>query len=232
MAKRRVGALPKGSSAVIDACVLFESFPRAVILYLVYVGYLLPSVSRMIMDEFVRSLSEVRPDRPHPKMTKDEAEYLARHIVGKFKLVPTVFCEEDLKAMEKLKSKFKSGRAGNDAHVLWLAIITEGCFYIITDNVKDFPRHKGIAAVSPDDMLTSMLGSSDDLSELAREALAYGALRTRAETFNGQIHYMEAHRQFPLLREKLAANPEIQEAIQEQLDLWKSNGAEWISEIG
>ncbi len=214
MAKRRVGALPTGSPAVIDACVMYESFTRAAILYLVFVGYLSPAVSRMIMDEFVGSLSEVREDRPNPVMTKDEAEDLARHIVGKFKLEPVVFSEQDLKAIEKLKPKFKSKRAANDAHVLRLAVITVGCFYIITENVNDFPRHKQIVAIRPDDMLASMLGSSDDISELATEALAYGALRMKAETFSEQIHYMETHGHFPLLRRKL---PAFQDKIQDVL---------------
>lgn len=224
--------VPQGSVAVIDACSLHRTFSRAAILYLVYVKYLSPVVSQMIVDEFVDSLSKVKEGRPPPKMTKDEAQDLANHILAKFGVRPVVFGEEDDKRIEDLKPKFKSERAKNDAHVLHLADITELCFFIITDNTNDFPPHQGVAAVSPDDMLTSMLGANYDIFRFALETIAYGTLRAKSSSLNEQIRYMKNHGHFDLLREKLATNTDMRDAIQDQLDLWKGRESELIRNVG
>lgn len=166
--------IPKGSKAVLDTCVLYGSFSRYVLLYLVEFGYLVPLVSDEILREMRNSLGR------KPSLTEqdviDICHFVRRQFSTKGQMV--VFYASHWQRIDDLA---KSNRpedkcSATDAHVLYLGR-NWGCYAIITDNLEDFPASdKSLQIFNVDSLLFGMLSRKGVHAKMAKRALGYAAM--------------------------------------------------------
>ncbi len=155
---------------VLDACVLFPTVLREILVGVAEEGLIAPLWSERILEEWRRAALRVAP----------EAAGVAEAEIALFRAMFAAGRVGDTSAAEGALSLPDE----NDLHVL-AAAIEAGAEAIVTLNLRDFPgrtlaRH-GLVARSPDSLLI----------ELAEEAPAavggiVGAVRARTEEISGR----------------------------------------------
>jgi len=137
--------------AVLDACVIFPASIRDTLLSIASEGCFIPHWSQMIHNEWQRNLLKSRPDLTQDILNKT-SEIMDKCFHGS--------CFNDFHhVIEQIKLP-----DANDCHVLALAI-TVGANFIITNNLKDFPKKElsryNIMALTPDNFLVSLYEQFD-----------------------------------------------------------------------
>ncbi|WP_438956113.1 RSP_2648 family PIN domain-containing protein [Cognatiyoonia sp.] len=131
---------------LIDACVLYPTVLREVVLGCANMGVFEPKWSDRILEEWVRATHKLGP----------EAETIAR---GEVALLSAQFPSAMVPAHEGLEQRFWLPDP-NDVHVLASAV-AGSCDAIMTLNAKDFPRNilaeEGVSRVDPDGFLIGFL---------------------------------------------------------------------------
>lgn len=147
---------------LIDACVLFPTIPRLLLLGCADEGLIVPIWSARILEEWRRAVLRVHPEQ-------------AAIVQGEIALVQTTYPE----AAVELDPTLEAGLSlpdENDRHVL-AAAIAGGAETLVTRNLRDFPRRTlarhGVMPRAPDSVLLELWGSHPDVvKELAQQSLA------------------------------------------------------------
>ncbi|MCH8466833.1 MAG: PIN domain-containing protein [Roseinatronobacter sp.] len=128
--------------AVLDACVLYPSVLREILLGLAVRGVFVPLWSTRILGEWQRAAARLGPEG---------AAIATREIAMLRATWPQAEIAADSALESRLWLPYKA-----DAHVLATAL-TGGAAWIITQNLRDFPARalgaEGVRAQSPDDFL-------------------------------------------------------------------------------
>lgn len=128
--------------AVLDACVLYPSVLREILVGVAAQGVFVPLWSARIMGEWQRAAARLGPEG---------AAIAAQQIAALRATWPQAEIAADSALEARLWMPDKA-----DAHVLATAI-TGGAGWIITQNLRDFPARtlgaEGVRAQSPDDFL-------------------------------------------------------------------------------
>jgi len=130
---------------LIDACVLFPTVPREIILGCARAGLLVPLWSDRILEEWRRAVLRACPQ---------QAEQVAAEIA----LTRLAFAQASVPVSEDVEARLSLPDA-NDRHVL-AAAITGGADLLVTRNLRDFPprtlaRH-GVRVAAPDALLLEL----------------------------------------------------------------------------
>ena len=156
--------------ALLDACVLYPSVMRQMLLGAAAEGLYTPLWSARILEEWARATRKLGP----------EAETLAR---GEVALARTAFPRAEVAQWEGAARRLYLSDE-NDIHVL-AAAVTGGADLIVTMNARDFPRHvlaeEGLMRADPDGFLWRLW--SDHPDALARVA---AQVQTEAERLSGE----------------------------------------------
>lgn len=155
---------------VLDACVLFPTVLREILLGVARAGLYEPVWSERILEEWARAVRRLGPG----------AEAVAR---GDAALMQAAFPRACAKARPDIEARLVLPDA-NDAHVLAVAI-SAGADAILTFNAADFPRHllaeEHLDRRDPDGFLWE-LWSGDPVAVAA----AVRAVHAEAERLAGQ----------------------------------------------
>ncbi|MGR3661037.1 MAG: RSP_2648 family PIN domain-containing protein [Paracoccaceae bacterium] len=156
--------------AVIDACVLYPTVMREIVLGIAKAGLFEPVWSARILEEWARSVRKLG----------DGAEVVAR---GEIAVLRARWPEAEVEWEPTLEASLYLPDT-DDRHVLAAAIIS-GAPVVITMNLKDFPARTlaefGISAVHPDAYLRQLYNvSPDQIAEIVE------AVRGEAERLSGE----------------------------------------------
>lgn len=156
--------------AVLDACVLYPTVLREVLLAVARAGLFTPLWSDRILEEWARATRKLGPG----------AEVQAR---GEIALVRAAFPRATLPPAPGVEARIVLPD-DNDRHVLAVAIAA-GADAIVTFNAADFPRHvlaeDQIARRDPDGFLWELWSAAPDTVARAVETV-----RAEAERLSGQ----------------------------------------------
>jgi predicted nucleic acid-binding protein len=128
-------------TAILDACVLYPAPLRDLLLSLAVSGIYQARWTRIIQDEWIRKLSDHRPDLRQEALERTASLMNAAikdSIVENFEHLIDALVLPD----------------PNDRHVLAAAIASQATT-IVTFNTKDFPASCAVPATHPDNFLTS-----------------------------------------------------------------------------
>lgn len=168
-----MGGVPR---VTLDACVLFPSVLRAILLRLARAGLYEPVWSDRILEEWRRAVMRLGPDA----LAEAEADAARMREVFPRALTPA---RPDLEARHVLPD-------ANDLHVLASAIAS-GSDALLTYNAADFPGHvlaaEGLARRDPDGFLWELWSRAPDA---VREAIA--ATHADAERLAGHSVSLKA----------------------------------------
>jgi len=159
--------------AVLDANVLYPAPIRDLLLHLAFLSVYQPKWSDKIQEEWTRSLLSKRSDLKKSSLTNT------------CKWMDTVFPDARTLIDKELKTPINLPDK-DDVHVVETAI-NSNANYIITFNLKDFPKNElekyHIEAIHPDDFVCQML---DDLPNLVLKAFhkQVSLLKKPAKTAN------------------------------------------------
>lgn len=156
--------------AVLDACVLYPTVLREVLLAVAGEGLYTPLWSERILEEWARATRKLGPG----------AEDIARGEIAALRLAfPTALATERPGLEARLHLPDPA-----DIHVLATAIASSA-EAIVTFNAADFPRHvlaaEGIARLDPDQFLMALWQRAPEVVARATEAV-----RARAEALSGE----------------------------------------------
>ncbi|WP_458790319.1 RSP_2648 family PIN domain-containing protein [Yoonia sp. MH D7] len=136
---------------LIDACVLYPTVMREVILGAATLGLFEPRWSKRILEEWARATVKIGP----------EAEVFAR---GEIAMLGVAFPRAIVPVHQGLMARLWLPDA-DDIHVL-AAAVAGSCDGILTMNAKDFPRdylsEEGLARYDPDGFCCRMLDEDPD----------------------------------------------------------------------
>ena len=136
---------------LLDACVLYPTVMREVLLGVASEGLFEPLWSERILEEWARAARKIGP----------LGEPLAR---GEIALLKAAWPKASIKAGQGLEARLYLPDE-NDIHVL-AAAIAGSAETIITVNAKDFPRatlaEEGLKRLAPDELLIAFLGINYD----------------------------------------------------------------------
>lgn len=159
--------------AVLDACVLYPTVLREVLLGAARAGAYEPLWSARILEEWARAAGKLGPAQ----------EALAR---GEIALARAGFPRAEVSEMKGLEARLYLPDP-NDVHVLATAV-GGSAEVIVTFNAQDFPRgllaEEGVGRVGPDEFLLAL--------DRAAVAQAAEAVRAEAERLSGQPQAMRA----------------------------------------
>ena len=147
---------------LLDACVLFPTVMREVLLAVARRGLFAPLWSARILEEWARAASKIGP--PGPMQARAEIALLRAHWpAAEVAQVP----EEQMRRLWLPDA--------NDVHVL-AAAVAGHADAILTVNTKDFPKHilaeEGLDRLSPDPFLYGLwLEAPDAVSAACAEVL-------------------------------------------------------------
>lgn len=151
---------------LIDACVLYPTVMREVILGAAELGLFEPRWSERILEEWARATVKLGP----------EAEVFAR---GEIAMLGAAFPRAIVPVHQGLIGRLWLPDA-DDVHVL-AAAVSGSCDGILTMNAKDFPRdtllEEGLARFDPDGFCCRMLDEDAD----GMRGIASGILATARE---------------------------------------------------
>ena len=155
---------------LIDACVLYPTVMREVVLGVAGEGLFAPRWSPRILEEWARAARKIGP----------EGETIAR---GEIAAITARFPRATVQIPQGLEARLWLPDP-NDIHVLAAAV---GCSAdaIMTVNAKDFPRgelaEQGLERVDPDGFLVDLAGSHADVVQRVGEAVLDEARRLSCE---------------------------------------------------
>jgi predicted nucleic acid-binding protein len=176
---------------ILDACVLYPTVLREILLGVVRAGLFTPLWSDRILEEWARATRKLGP----------VAETLAR---GEVVALRAAFPKACVMPQPGIEARLSLPDA-NDTHVL-AAAIGGHADAILTFNASDFPRHilaeEGIARRDPDGFLWELWSHHPDKVTAVVEAV-----RAEAERLSGQRQPLR-----PLL--KRAGLPRLAKALQ------------------
>lgn len=142
----------RDAAAILDACVLYPAPLRDFLLHLTLLNAFRAKWTEAIHDEWTRNLLISRPDL-RPEQLARTRELMNRH-------VRNVVVENYERLIDTLKLP-----DADDCHVLAAAIHSK-CNFIVTFNLRDFPReylkNYKIEAVHPDDFIISLIEENAD----------------------------------------------------------------------
>jgi hypothetical protein len=154
-------------TAILDACVLYETRLRSFLMYLAMSDLLWARWTHRIHEEWMRNVLE-----NHPHLTREKLER-TRELMDSHALDAIVTDYEDLVASLTLPDP-------GDRHVL-AAAIRGGVSAIVTFNLKDFPAEVlaefDLEALHPDDLLERLI-------DLDAEAICAAARQDRGSLKN------------------------------------------------
>lgn len=134
--------------AVLDACVLYPTVMREMLLGAAEAGYYTPVWSARILEEWARAGRKIGPG----------GEAQAR---GEVALTRAGFPTAEVRYPEALERRLWLPDAG-DLHVLALAVASHADA-IVTVNARDFPRHilaeEGLSRADPDALLVGFVAA-------------------------------------------------------------------------
>ena len=178
--------------AVLDACVLYPTVLREVLIGVAKAGLYTPLWSDRILEEWARATRKIGPS----------AEAVARGEVASLK---AVFPEAIIAAQPGLEARLHLPD-DNDIHVLAVAI-AGSADAIITFNARDFPRHvlaaEGITRRDPDGFLWEMWSHHPETV-----SAVIASVQARAVQLSGQSQPLR-----PFL--KRAGLPRLAKALQD-----------------
>ncbi|AJE47650.1 RSP_2648 family PIN domain-containing protein [Celeribacter indicus] len=155
---------------LLDACVLYPTVMREVLLGVARAGLYEPLWSARILEEWARAARKLGP----------EGEAVAR---GEVALVRAAFPRAEVPEHRGLEARLHLSDE-NDIHVL-AAAIAGGAEAIVTLNAQDFPRHvlaeEGLARWDPDGFLWRLWSDHPDVVAGVVEAV-----RGEAERLSGE----------------------------------------------
>ena len=155
---------------VLDACVLYPTVMRRILLGLAETGLFQPIWSSRILDEWARAAV-----RNHP----DQGDIVAGEIAVCAGLWPESNVEPVPAVIDRLTLPDP-----DDTHVLATAVAA-GSPLIVTLNLKDFPRRtlapEGVEAQHPDQFARDLMDENEDALRITVEAV-----RVEAERLSGQ----------------------------------------------
>lgn len=150
----------------LDACVLFPTVTREMLLGIAKAGVFEPQWSPRVLEEWARATLKIGP----------EAEIFAR---GEIALLRAAWPRSEVLPTPALEARLWLPD-GNDIHVL-AAAIAGSADAILTVNAKDFPRNilaeEGLSRIDPDGYLFQAYQSSPDIVA----DVAKGVLNTARE---------------------------------------------------
>lgn len=158
--------------ALIDACVLYPTVMREVVLGVAGAGLFEPLWSPRILEEWARAARKIGP----------EGETIAR---GEIAAINARFPKAEVKIPQGVEARLWLPDA-NDVHVLAAAV---GCSAdaIMTVNAKDFPRNilaeEGLQRVDPDGFLIGLAVEFPDVVAAVGEAVLAEAQRLSGEAW-------------------------------------------------
>lgn len=162
--------------ALLDACVLYPTVLREILLGVARAGLYQPLWSERILEEWARATVKLGP----------AAEVVAR---GEAVALRAAFPQAMVGERPGLAARLWLPDA-NDIHVL-AAAISGGADLIVTFNAADFPRHtlaeEGLARQDPDQFLCALHAQAQ-----AAVGVACEAVRARAELLSGVAQPMRA----------------------------------------
>lgn len=155
---------------VIDACVLFPTVMREVVLGVAARGLFTPLWSARLLEEWARAARKIGP----------EGEVIAR---GEIAALRAKFPEAEIAVPEGAERRFWLPDPA-DVHVLAAAVISSADA-IMTLNAKDFPRNildeEGLARVDPDNFLMGLWEDHPGAVQSVAEAVLAEARRLSGE---------------------------------------------------
>lgn len=157
---------------MIDACVLYPTVMREVVLGVAGAGLFEPRWSPRILEEWARAARKIGP----------EGETIAR---GEIAAINARFPKAEVKIPQGVEARLWLPDA-NDVHVLAAAV---GCSAdaIMTVNAKDFPRNilaeEGLQRVDPDGFLIGLAVEFPDVVAAVGEAVLAEAQRLSGEAW-------------------------------------------------
>lgn len=176
--------------AVLDACVLYPTVLREILIGVAKVGLYSPLWSDRILEEWARATRKIGPNA-QAQARGDVAQVMAAF--PKASIAPQPGLEARLHLPDE-----------NDIHVLAVAI-AGSADAIITFNARDFPRHvlagEGIARRDPDGFLWELWSHNPDVV-----GGVIAAVQATAEQLSGQLQPLR-----PFL--KKAGLPRLAKAI-------------------
>lgn len=162
--------------AVLDACVLYPTVMREILLAVAAQGLFTPLWSPRILEEWVRATRKLGPG------AEDVARGEVAAITARF---PKAAVAPDMGLLRRLHLPDQ-----DDIHVL-AAAVTAGADAIVTLNAVDFPRHilaaEGIERRDPDGLLWKFWSEAPETVAAAVEAV-----RGEAECLSGQAQPVRA----------------------------------------
>lgn len=178
---------------LLDACVLYPTVMREVLLGVAAEGLFEPLWSPRILEEWARATIKLGP----------AAEAQAR---GEIALLRARWPEAAVRFAPSLEARLWLPDPA-DIHVLAAAIAGHADL-IVTLNAKDFPRQilteEGLARLDPDQFLLSLFADHPDLVARATEAVRLEAERLSGEAWDIRQLMKKAH--LPRLGKALAFN--------------------------
>ena len=146
----------------LDACVLFPTVTREMLLGVARAGVFEPQWSPRVLEEWARATLKIGP----------EAEVFAR---GEIALLRAAWPRAEIQPTPSLQARLWLPD-NNDIHVLAAAIVGSADA-IMTVNAKDFPRNvlaeEGLSRIDPDGYLFQVWQSSPEIvSSVAEKVLA------------------------------------------------------------
>ena len=157
--------------AFLDACVLYPTVMREVLLGAASAGLFTPLWSDRVLEEWALAARKIGP----------EGETIAR---GDIALLTANWPKATVSGFEGLEKRLWLPDP-LDTHVL-AAAISESADVIVTMNAKDFPKHilreEGLDRVDPDGMLRGFV----DLNRAAMEK-AVAKVHSQAEALSGEV---------------------------------------------
>lgn len=157
---------------LIDACVLYPTVMREVVLGVAAAGLFEPRWSPRILEEWARAARKIGP----------EGETIAR---GEIASLQARFPKAEVHIPQGLEARLWLPDL-NDIHVLAAAV---GCSAdaIMTVNAKDFPRgelaEQGLERVDPDGFLMGLAVDHEPVVQTAAEAVLAEARRLSGEAW-------------------------------------------------
>ncbi|GGR23795.1 PIN domain-containing protein [Deinococcus ruber] len=148
-------------TALYDASVLYPSLIRNLLVHLATSGLVAARWTEQIHDEWIRNLSQDRPELPPERLAR------TRRLMDA--AVPDALVEDDQALIESLSSPDL-----DDRHVL-AAAITAQADILITWNVRHFPQEAvsawGIEMLTPDDLVCRLFALAPQDTRQSVEAL-------------------------------------------------------------
>ena len=153
--------IPAPPIVLYDACVLYPSLIRNLLMHLAVSGLVAARWTDEIQDEWIRNLSADRPDLT-PTRLKRTRLFMERavpdaQVTGYQSLIPTLTLPDP-----------------DDRHVLAAAIFAQADS-IVTLNLKDFPASAlaphALKRLTPDDLMCRLLDTAPEMTVAAVEAL-------------------------------------------------------------